>query len=166
MDEKKITPVLKSLEVDATDAAWRLAGSQFVKLAREPIVALLSRHLGPDDPSLRGRIAAFLDTEIGASLLSGVLSLGLSAMPLPPGDVSHKLARELRVRAMAGTSDVVADVLMGPLRQVAVTSLQGGGRAPEAETVAREPAGLPGGDFLDALKTAAAHSPVESAAHS
>ena len=166
MDEKKITPVLKSLEVDATDAAWRLAGSQFVKLAREPIVALLSRHLGPDDPSLRGRIAAFLDTEIGASLLSGVLSLGLSAMPLPPGDVSHKLARELRIRAMAGTSDVVADVLMGPLRQVAVTYLQGGGRAPEAETAAREPAGLPGGDFLDALKTAAAHSPVESAAHS
>jgi hypothetical protein len=166
MDEKKITPVLKSLEVDATDAAWRLAGSQFVKLAREPIVALLSRHLGPDDPSLRGRIAAFLDTEIGASLRSGVLSLGLSAMPLPPGDVSHKLARELRIRAMAGTSDVVADVLMGPLRQVAVTYLQGGGRAPEAETVAREPAGLPGGDFLDALKTAAAHSPVESAAHS
>ncbi|MDO9015362.1 MAG: hypothetical protein Q7V43_00540 [Myxococcales bacterium] len=166
MDEKKITPVLKSLEVDATDAAWRLAGSQFVKLAREPIVALLSRHLGPDDPSLRGRIAAFLDTEIGASLLSGVLSLGLSAMPLPAGDVSHKLARELRIRAMAGTSDVVADVLMGPLRQVAVTYLQGAGKAPEAEAVAREPAGLPGGDFLDALKTAAVHGPVESAAHS
>ena len=165
MDEKKINPMLKSLEVDATDAAWRLAGSQFVKLAREPIVALLSRHLGPDDPSLRARIAAFLDTELGASLLSGVLSLGLSAMPLPAGDVAHKLSRELRIRAMAGTSDVVADVLMGPLRQVAVTYLQGAGKTEPAEATPREPAGLPGGEFLDALKTAA-QSPVESAAHS
>ncbi|MDB4932054.1 MAG: hypothetical protein JWM10_4538, partial [Myxococcaceae bacterium] len=166
MDEKKITPVLKSLEVDATEAAWRLAGSQFVKLAREPIVALLSRHLGPDDPALRGRVAAFLDTEIGASLLSGVLSLGLSALPLPAGDVSHKLARELRVRAMAGTSDVVADLLMGPLRQVAVMYLQGAPRGDGAEATPREPAGLPGGDFLDALKTAAAQSPAECAAQS
>lgn len=165
MDEKKITPVLKSLEVDATDAAWRLAGSQFVKLAREPLVALLSRHLGPDDPALRARIGAFLDTELGASLLSGVLSLGLSAMPLPAGDVSHKLARELRVRAMAGTSDVVADVLTGPLRQVAVTYLQAAPRGEDAAAAPREPAALPGGDFLDALKTAA-HSPAETAAQS
>jgi hypothetical protein len=166
MDEKKITPVLKSLEVDATEAAWRLAGSQFVKLAREPIVALVSRHLGPDDPSLRGRVAAFLDTELGASLLSGVLSLGLAAMPMPAGDVSHRLARELRVRAMAGAGDVVADVLMGPLRQVAVTYLQGAGRGAGVDDAPREPAGLPGGDFLDALKTAATHGAVESAAHS
>ena len=165
MEEKKIPPVLKSLEVDATDAAWRLAGSQFVKLAREPIVALLSRHLGPDDPSLRARIAAFLDTELGASLLSGVLSLGLAAMPLPAGDVSHKLSRELRVRAMAGTSDVIADVLMGPLRQVAVTYLQGASKGGDTEAAPREPAALPGGDFLDALKTAA-QTPVESTAHS
>lgn len=165
MEEKKIPPVLKSLEVDATDAAWRLAGSQFVKLAREPIVALLSRHLGPDDPSLRARIAAFLDTELGASLLSGVLSLGLAAMPLPAGDVSHKLSRELRVRAMAGTSDVIADVLMGPLRQVAVTYLQGASKGGDMEAAPREPAALPGGDFLDALKTAA-QTPVESTAHS
>ena len=165
MEEKKIPPVLKSLEVDATDAAWRLAGSQFVKLAREPIVALLSRHLGPDDPSLRARIAAFLDTELGASLLSGVLSLGLAAMPLPAGDVSHKLSRELRVRAMAGTSDVIADVLMGPLRQVAVTYLPGASKGGDTEAAPREPAALPGGDFLDALKTAA-QTPVESTAHS
>jgi len=163
MDEKKIPPVLKSLEVDATDAAWRLAGSQFVKLAREPLVALLSRHLGPDDPALRARIAAFLETELGASLLSGVLSLGLAAMPLPAGDVSHKLSRELRIRAMAGTSDVIADVLMGPLRQVAVTYLQGAAKGSEPEAAPREPAALPGGEFLDALKTAA-QSPVESIA--
>lgn len=164
-DTKKIHPMLKSLEVDATDAAWRMAGSQFVKLARDPIVALLSRHLGPDDPSLRARIAAFLDTELGASMLSGLLSVGLAAMPLPAGDVSHRLSRELRVRAMAGTGDVIADVLMGPLRQVAVTYLQAAPRVEETPATPREPAGLPGSEFLDALKTAAA-TPVGASAHS
>ena len=64
---------------------------------------------------------------------------------------------------MAGTSDVIADVLMGPLRQVAVTYLQGAPKTDGVEPAPREPAGLPGGDFLDALKTAA-QSPVESAA--
>ncbi len=164
MDDKKTNPMLKSLEVDATDAAWRLAGSQFVKLARDPVVALLSRHLGPDDPSLRARIAAFLDTELGASLMSGILSVGLSAIPLPANDVSHRLSRELRVRAMAGAGDVIADVLMGPLRQVAVTYLQAAPKVDEEASAPKEPAGLPGSVFLDALKTAAATTAVESAA--
>lgn len=166
MDDKKINPMLKTLEVDATDAAWRMAGSQFVKLARDPVVALLSRHLGPDDPSLRARIAAFLETELGASLMSGILSVGLSAMPLPANDVSHRLSRELRVRAMAGTGDVIADVLMGPLRQVAVTYLQAAPKVEEEDTTPKEPAGLPGNVFLDALKTAAAAAPAESVTHS
>ncbi len=164
MDDKKTNPMLKSLEVDATDAAWRLAGSQFVKLARDPVVALLSRHLGPDDPSLRARIAAFLDTELGASLMSGILSVGLSAIPLPANDVSHRLSRELRVRAMAGAGDVIADVLMGPLRQVAVTYLQAAPKVDDEVSAPKEPQGLPGSVFLDALKTAAATTAVESAA--
>ena len=93
MDPSKLQPPRsqETLEVDATEAAWRLAGSQFVKLAKEPIVAL-SRHLGPDDESMRGKIAAFLDTRLGAAILSGVLSAGLSAMPLPPNDVAQRLA--------------------------------------------------------------------------
>jgi hypothetical protein len=152
MDAPKPTnPVLKTLESDASDAAWRLAGSQFVKLTKEPIVALLSRHLGPDDASLRARIAAFLDTELGTALLSGVLSAGLSALPMPNSDVTHKLARELRVRAMASAGDTIADVLMGPLRQVAVLYLQGQGA--EATTPS-DPAALPAGAPVDALKMA------------
>jgi hypothetical protein len=149
MDNARLNPMLKTLEVDATEAAWRLAGSQFVKLAKEPIVALLSRHLGPGDESLRARIATFLDTELGTALLSGVLSAGLSAMPLPANNVSQQLARELRVRSMAATGDVIADVLMGPLRQVAVMYLQG-----QPGVAPTEPAGLPPSALVDALKVA------------
>jgi hypothetical protein len=121
--------IAQTLEVDAIASAWRLAGSQFVKLAKEPLVAILSRHLGPDDESLRARIAAFLDTELGTALLSGVLSAGLTAMPTPPNSqaasINGQLARELRVRSMAGAADAIADVLAGPLRQVIVLYIGG-----------------------------------------
>lgn len=118
------SPAIQTLKIDATDAGWRLAGSQFVKLTKEPLVALLSQHLGPEDESLRARIAAFLDSEIGAGLLAGVLSAGLSAMPTAAGSVQQQLARELRVKSMATVGDVLADILMGPLRTVAVMYLQ------------------------------------------
>lgn len=128
------TPILDTVKADAIASAWRLAGSQFVKLAKEPLVATLSRHLGPDDDSMRARIAAFLDTELGIALLSGVLSAGLSAMPTPPNSqaasINGQLARELRVRSMAATGDLIADVLMGPLRQVAVMYLSGDSSGP------------------------------------
>lgn len=117
-------PIVKNLQADAVEAAWRTAGSQFVKLTREPLVGVLSRHLGPDDPALRNKIAAFLQTEIGTAMLSGVLSVGLSAMPVSMGDAPHRLAKELRVKALADMGDLVAEVLMGPLRAVMAVYLQ------------------------------------------
>jgi hypothetical protein len=126
--ENKMTmpkpPIVKTLQNDAVDAAWRTAASQFVKLTREPLVALLSRHLGPEDASVRNKIAAFLETEVGTALLTSVLSVGLSAMPGSTGEAPVRLARELRVKAMTDMGDVVADVLMGPLRQVMSIYLQ------------------------------------------
>jgi hypothetical protein len=111
--------LVQTLTLDATDAAWRTAGAQFVRLARDPLCALLARHLGPEDPALRGRIAAFLETEVGAALVAALLAAGLSAVPGGvAGEVPARLARELRVRAMAETGDLVAEVLMGPLREV------------------------------------------------
>lgn len=160
MEPNKLTPVLKTLENDAGDAAWRLAGSQFVKLAKEPLVALLSRQLSPGDESFRARLAAFLDTEVGASILASLLSVGLSALPLPNQDVTQRLSRELRVRAMAGAGDVLADVLMGPLRQVAVMYLQGvPGASPAASA---DPVALPANQVIDALRAAAAGTVAES----
>jgi hypothetical protein len=116
--------VLSTLESDAQDAAWRLAGSQFVKLMRDPLVGLLSRHLAPGDESMRGRIAAFLETEIGTAMLSALLSAALSSLPRAAGPTPDRLARELRVRAMTDAGDVVADLVMGPLRQVMALYLQ------------------------------------------
>ncbi len=138
-----MSEIVKTLKTDASEAAWRTAGSQFTKLAREPLVGLLSRHLGPDDDAMRGRIAAFLETELGTAMLSALLSAGLAAVPGNPGGVPERLSRELRVRAMADAGDVVADVLMGPLRQVMALYLQdvGGG----GDIVISPPSHLPEG---------------------
>lgn len=141
-------PIVKTLTADAEDAAWCLAGSQFVKLTRDPLSALLSRHLGPEDDALRGKVGEFLKTELGASMLAAFLSLGLSSLPEGNG-VAPRLARELRVRAMAGATDVVADVITGPLRQVMATYLQDLPAAPSA------PPTLPEGTHAHAPITAA-----------
>jgi hypothetical protein len=125
MTDPKTSPtMIKTLTADATEAAWRTAGSQFVRLVRDPMCGLLARHLGPDDPALRARIASFLETEIGTSLLAALLSAGLGTLPASAGNVPHRLARELRVRSMADAGNVVADVLMEPLRQVMQMYLQ------------------------------------------
>lgn len=121
--------LLATASADASDAAWRMAASQLVKLTRDPLVAMLCRHLGPGDESFRAKVAAFLDTEVGGAFLAGVVSGGLSALPLggPQGAVVARLARELRVKGMADAGDAFADVFMGPLRSVIVTYLQGNG---------------------------------------
>lgn len=137
--------ILQTLEADATDAAYRVAGSQMTKLAKEPLCALLLRNLGPGDESLRARIAAFLDTELGGTIVSGMLSAGLSAIPAPRGSLAavygDRLGRELRVRALSGAGDEIADVIIGPLRKVAVDYLS----APATGTVV-DPATLPDGE--------------------
>lgn len=133
----KNTALVETLKADATDAAWRTAGSQFVKLTREPLVGLLQRHLAPGDDAFRAKIAAFLDTELGAALVASLLSAALAALPATAGEVPQKLARELRVRAMSDAGDVLADLLMGPLRQVIALYLQDpAGAAPTIATPA------------------------------
>lgn len=130
--QTKTQALTQTIKLDASEAAWRTAGSQFVKLAREPLVGLLTRHLAPNDDAFRARLAAFLETELGSALLASMLSATLSALPQTTGEVPQKLARELRVKAMADAGDVMADVLMGPLREVMRLYLQDPQGAPAA----------------------------------
>jgi hypothetical protein len=107
----------EEIEKDARDAGFRLAAKQFVKLTHEPLVAAIARHLGPNDPSMRGKVAAFLETELGEALVTGLLAIGLSAMPKIMGETQDRMSKELRVKAMTDGGDIVADLLMGPLRE-------------------------------------------------
>lgn len=118
--------VLTTVKEDAQDAAWRTGGRQFVKLAQEPLVALLQRHLSPDDVGMRAKIAMFLQTDLGKAVVGSVLSIGLAAVP---GDekltaITQRLSKEVRTESMSLLGDLVAEVVMGPLRSVIALYLQ------------------------------------------
>ncbi len=125
---------------DGEDMAMRLAGRQFVKLTSEPLIAAISRGLGDDSEATRKKVADFLGTELGQALLKGMLSMGLQFLPDMMGSMPKKLAREIRVQAMVGAGDVVADLFMGPLREVMSTFV--GGTRPEPMGLPAEREGL------------------------
>ncbi len=129
MAEPKTTPgTMTTLRNDSEDAAWRTAAKQLTKLVRDPLAALLSRHLGEDSEATRKKIANFLETDMGTTLIMSVLSVGMTVTPVPPAmkPQVERLARELRVGSMERGMDQTADILMGPLRAVLADFIHGG----------------------------------------
>jgi hypothetical protein len=124
--------ILDHLRRDANDAAWRTGAKQLTKLTHESTVALLYRHLEPEqqDEILRGRIANFLRTPVGVgfyqTVLAGMLYAAENNVPMPAEYQAAlaKLGRELRVSAMAEVGNVVADLIMDPLRDALATFLK------------------------------------------
>jgi len=110
---------------DAADATLRVAGRQLLRAARDPLAAVLARHLAPDDAALRGRAAAFLQTELGEALFAFALGLALEALPAVGGAIPAKIARELRVAALASAGDLLAEIVTGPLRQLLADGIRG-----------------------------------------
>jgi len=113
----------QALVEDGVEAGYRLAGKQFTKLTKEPFIAAIAKSIDKSDDSLRSKLAAFFDTDLGEAFFQSMLSLGLSALPKNLGQQPELLARELRVQAMTTVGDEVADLLMGPMRQVITTYL-------------------------------------------
>ena len=100
---------------EAPEALTRTAGTQLVKLCKEPLVAAISRKQGSD---FAEKVGGFLETETGDAFLSVLLSLAMPLSPGVPENVKNTMSQELRVRGMYKASDALADVFMGPLRQV------------------------------------------------
>lgn len=110
----------EELKDNATEAGYRIAGRQLTKLTRDPLAAFIAGN-GADE-STRAKIAEFLRTEVGEAMVSAFLSVGLAASK---EEHAAALSRELRVKAMTDAGDVVADLIMGPLRKVTADYLSG-----------------------------------------
>jgi chromosome segregation ATPase len=128
---EKLNQVKETIKTDANDAGLRIGAKQLTKLVQEPLAAVIGRHLGPDDESVRKKISDFMGTEAGRAITAMMLSGAISSIPGQNPELVQKLARELRVSAMVDTGDMLAEVLMGPLRTVMSLYLQG---VPEVET--------------------------------
>lgn len=123
----KTERAISQLKDDAADAGTRVMAKQFVKLAREPAVALLSRNLAPDDEGMRAKVAAFLETEMGTAVMQMLLSSALMVVPesAAGGELASDISRELRVAFMADAGDMLAEVVVAPLREVMSKALAG-----------------------------------------
>lgn len=121
---KTPSTALATLKADGQEAGLRVAAKQVTKLVQEPLCALMARNLGDDSPEFRAKVSHFLGTEIGACLVQIAISGALSTLPMEH-PLKDALARELRVSAMAGGMDTLAEVLIGPLREVTALYLRG-----------------------------------------
>lgn len=104
------------IKSDISESAWRVAGSQLVKLARDPISALIMRHLGDEDEGLRAKLGLFMKTEFGYALIASMMSIAVGT--LGDTDATRSLSRELKVSAMSEASDAMLDVFIEPIRRI------------------------------------------------
>jgi hypothetical protein len=129
-DEKTQTTaarIIQAASEEVGEAAIRTAARQLMKLVREPTVALLSR----GDGALGKNVALALNTPMGGMMLNGAVAGLLTAMlssgkiPATQTSVVNRIARELRVSCLAEGGDMLADILMAPLREVLSATIQG-----------------------------------------
>lgn len=114
------------LELEAQEAALRLAMKQLAKLVHEPLAAAIAAQLSPpgaDPAEMKARVGAFLKGEIGSAIVKAFLSIGISSIPagVIPGltaERKNNATRELRVASMESVGDTLADLLMEPVRNV------------------------------------------------
>jgi tetratricopeptide (TPR) repeat protein len=104
-------PARSPFREDMSEAAWRVAASQTVKAT----AAVVAAKMAGGDAQLEGRIAQFLRTDLGSSMLAALVSSGLSAMGAGGGALTE-LSRQLRIKAMSDAGEIAAELLSGPLR--------------------------------------------------
>jgi hypothetical protein len=96
------------LKSDSKDAAFRVAGTQIIKIAKNGILNVL-RSKGIENERIE-TISNFLDTEIGTAVLSSFVGVAFNYIPPFNKDERAKtLAREFRVGGMALAGNLLAD---------------------------------------------------------
>lgn len=104
---------------DLSQASIRIQARQFLNLVQEPIAANLASKIDPNnsDPGMKDKLIAFFATESGKAIFGILVSLIVETLGLE-NSVIAAINKEIRVESMAVIGDEVADVIMGPLREV------------------------------------------------
>lgn len=102
------------LKADSKDAAFRVAGTQIIKIAKNGVLNVL-RSKGIENERIE-TISNFLDTEIGTAVLSAFVGVAFNYIPPFNKDERAKtLAREFRVGGMALAGNLLADKALADL---------------------------------------------------
>jgi hypothetical protein len=106
--------IFDKLMADSKDAAYRVAGTQIIKVAKTGLLNSL-RSKGIENRHVQ-TISDFLDTEIGTAVLSTCVGVGFNYIPPFNKDKRAKtLAREFRVGGMALAGNLLADKVLTDL---------------------------------------------------
>jgi len=118
----------KGAAEEIPEAGIRVAARQMVKLTVEPLAALLA---GPNaEPSARTAAASFLRSPLGKTMVGSVTGMALQQLVAKATNAEERtfwsrVAKELRVEAMATGGDMLADVVMEPLRAIMTNAISG-----------------------------------------
>lgn len=122
MEKKTLSrKVVDTALEDASEIGIRLGAKQLAKGVQEPLVNLLIQGFQlEDNPSIRNKIAAFLNTEFGFGIISMACSFGVQALPLGERakPVLERLSKELRWQGEMAVTEPVVELLMTPLRSL------------------------------------------------
>ncbi len=113
---------------DVKDASYRVGAIQLVELVREPLVAKMVASHGAlparKRRELSNSLMLFFNSDYGKALLAGLAGIGLSTLPFDNEHIKA-LGKELRVNSATIGMNAIAEVFMGPVRQV-LASITGG----------------------------------------
>lgn len=124
--KKILARVADTVIDDGKTVALRVAAKQLPKLIADPMLNLIIQRAGlPNDDSTKGKLRAFLESDIGMGVISLMLAVGVDYLPLPDQakDSAKDLAKEMRVQAMMTVAEPAAEMLMLPLRSVLMDGL-------------------------------------------
>lgn len=104
---------------DLSTASIRIQARQFLNLVQEPIAANLASKIDPNnaDPGMKDKLIKFFGTESGKAIFGILVSLIVETFGFE-NDMIKAINKEIRIESMAVIGDEVADVVMGPLREV------------------------------------------------
>ena len=134
MSDKDTSAAQKFMEKalpELKEAGVRVGGKQAVKLAQEPIAALLLRGLPDDEKSdlLRAKVGKAVRTKAGGALVGFAIGGSILAVP-GEHPILDAVGKELRQEGIATFGDELLDVIMGPLRAFIAATIANGGVPP------------------------------------
>lgn len=122
--ENTLATVKSTLVLDAKEASYRVATDQLLKLVKEPLIASLMQNLQSSDPSLKMKLATFLNTDLGEAILSSILSVLVGNFPALNENLKENLSSELRISAMTKVGNMAANILTDPLINSLIANLK------------------------------------------
>lgn len=112
--ESKTQKQVRKFKKSGKEALFRAGVKNAALLVKAPIVGLLSSGIAPGDESLRAKLAAFMDTELGTALAMGVACMLLELSPIQ-NDKTETISDELRTKCLEIGADKLMLMFAAPL---------------------------------------------------